>query len=184
MKKFITIAAALLLAGFAAIAQPRAIGLRLGYGASVSYQHTLGENFLSVDLDAIGFQGIGATVTYDWLNPFNTKIPWNNKGQWNWYLGAGATAGALLYPVHTLDNFKDVNNNIYAGLVGRCGVEYEFWFPLQLALEYRPTLGAYFHSYKQIDTSTGAVLNSSREAGFFQGGLYANAISLCVRYKF
>ena len=49
MKKIIVIAALMLGFAVAASAQPRAIGGRLGNGAEVSYQHTLGQNFLEID---------------------------------------------------------------------------------------------------------------------------------------
>jgi hypothetical protein len=42
MKKIIVIAALMLGFAVAAVAQPRAIGGRLGNGAEVSYQHSLG----------------------------------------------------------------------------------------------------------------------------------------------
>ena len=51
MKKTLIIIASLLAFAVVASAQPRAIGVRAGYGAELSYQHNLGsENFLEVDL--------------------------------------------------------------------------------------------------------------------------------------
>ena len=76
-----------------AVAQPRAIGGNIGYGVSVSYQHNLGPaNMIDLAVELPGFGGIGATCTYDWINPFGTQIPWNEKGTWNWSLGVGAGA--------------------------------------------------------------------------------------------
>jgi hypothetical protein len=49
MKKIILVAAMVLGFAAAAVAQPRAIGVRIGNGGEVSYQHTLGNNFLEVD---------------------------------------------------------------------------------------------------------------------------------------
>ena len=47
MKKMLILVAALLGFAVVATAQPRALGVRAGYGAELSYQHTLGsENFL------------------------------------------------------------------------------------------------------------------------------------------
>ena len=55
MKKIIAILfAALTVSSVAAIAQPRAVGVRVGYGVEASYQHTLGANFIEADL---GFNG-------------------------------------------------------------------------------------------------------------------------------
>lgn len=168
-----------------AASSPRAIGLRLGYGLSATYQQQLGEaNMVSLDVDIPGFTGIGATATYDWLNPFNAQFKQPAKGEFNWYLGVGASAGTLLFPRHTLDNFTDINTNIYAGVAARCGVEFNFWFPLQLAVEYRPTIGILYHSYKQIDNTTNTVLNHHNEVNFFAEGLYVTAFTFCVRYRF
>lgn len=160
MKKSLIVAAVLFVLGMAsAIAQPRAVGVRIGYGVELSYQHTLGNNMLSVDAGLPGFHGIEATVTYDWINPFSTKIPWNEKGEWNWSLGVGAAAG-WLWPADY--------NYAFVGVAGRVGVEYNFWFPLQLSVEWRPSFGPYF----------------GKPCGFYGGGLYAGGIAIGVRYKF
>ena len=53
MKKSFLLVAILAIVGAAtAVAQPRAIGVNLGYGIDVSYQHALGENNM-IDL-AVG----------------------------------------------------------------------------------------------------------------------------------
>ena len=113
MKKSILMIAILAVAGVAtAVAQPRAIGANSGYGVDVSYQHSLGEaNMLDLSVNIPMFNGIGATCTYDWINPFNTAIPWNEKGEWNWSLGVGAGAGIYGFKYPT----------IYAGVVGHVG---------------------------------------------------------------
>ncbi len=161
MKKFILVFAATVLAAVAVSAQPRAIGARFGYGLEVSYQHSLGtDNMLSAELSFPGFYGIGAAATYDWLNPFNTSIPWNHKGEWNWYMGVGGGAS------YWFSNYLNV------GVAGRIGVEYDFWFPLQLSFDWRPVIGPDF------------IFGEGGGVGFYGTGLYAGAISLGVRYKF
>ena len=66
MKKFILVLAATVLAAVAVSAQPRAIGARFGWGAEVSYQHSLGaDNMLSAELSFPGFAAVGAAATYD-----------------------------------------------------------------------------------------------------------------------
>ena len=123
MKKFGLIV--FIMAAFAAIAvaQPRAIGGRIGYGFEVSYQHGLGEsNMVSVDLGLPGFGGVEAAATYDWINPGGLTIPWNEQGSWNWYAGVGAGAG--IYGFGPVVGF--------GGVAGRLGIEYNFWFPMQL----------------------------------------------------
>ena len=76
MKKSLIVAALIFVLGTAsAIAQPRAVGVRLGYGVEFSYQHGMGDNMLSIDAGLPGFNGVEAAVTYDWINPFHTQIP-------------------------------------------------------------------------------------------------------------
>lgn len=163
MKRTVKIFAVAVVAliGFATVsyAQPRAIGLNLGYGASLSYQHNLGEaNMIDLAVEVPGFAGIGATCTYDWINPFNTQIPWDNKGEWNWAMGVGAGAG--------MAGWNGVAG--YAGVVGHVGVAYDFWFPLELSLDWRPNFGVGF---------------GKDFVEFNPGGLYYG-IQLGVRYTF
>jgi hypothetical protein len=168
MKRTVKIFAVAIVAliGFATVsyAQPRAVGLNLGYGASVSYQHNLGEaNFLDVAVDLPNFSGIGAHVTYDWVDPFGAKVPWNNKGSWNWYLGVGA-AGGFYNLFADLGQYKGG----YVGVAGHVGIAYDFWFPLQLSFDWRPNFGVGFWE---------------EGTNFNMGGLY-NGITLGVRYRF
>ena len=160
MKKSFLLVAILAIVGAAtAVAQPRAIGVNIGYGIDLSYKHGLGEaNMIDLSVNIPAFNGIGATATYDWINPFNTAIPWNEKGEWNWSLGVGAGAG--------IHGFKQPF--WYAGVVGHVGVEYNFWFPLQLSVDWRPNIG----------------LEGIQDAfGFYTSGLYTG-ITLGVRYLF
>ena len=144
----------------AAFAQPRAIGARIGYGFEASYQHSLGEkNMVTVDLGLPAFYGLSAAATYDWINPGDLMIPWENKGTWNWYAGVGASAG--FYGYNYIVGF--------GGVAGRIGVEYNFWFPLQLSVDWRPTIG---------------VVGAEGSAIFNTDGLYAGAIAVGARYTF
>ena len=141
-----------------AVAQPHAIGANIGYGVSVSYQHNLGEaNMIDLAVEFPGFYGVGATCTYDWVNPFGTKIPWNEKGTWNWSLGVGAGAGFIWGA-----------NWGYAGVVGHCGVAYDFWFPMELSVDWRPNIGACF---------------GKGGAAYYTDGLFTG-ITLGIRYLF
>ena len=159
MKKSIILVAilAIVIVG-SAIAQPRAIGANLGYGIDLSYQHSLGEaNMIDLSINIPFFEGIGATATYDWVNPFGAVIPWDYEGQWNWNLGVGAGLGIYGFKAPAF----------YAGVVGHVGVSYDFWFPMQLSLDYRPNIG--------IVGGEGITFNTS--------GLYSG-ITLGVRYLF
>ncbi len=158
MKKLFFTLAFAAMAVVAVNAQPRAIGGNIGYGVDVSYQHNLGEaNMIDLSVNVPAFAGVGATCTYDWINPFGTQIPWNNKGSWNWALGVGAGAG-----------YYWGKSQGYAGVVGHCGVAYDFWFPLELSVDWRPNIGAWF---------------DSDNAGYYLTGLYTG-VTIGVRYLF
>ncbi len=162
MKKFLFVAV-LAMASVMAYAQPRAIGGRLGYGAEVSYEHGLGSgNMVSLEVGVPGFAGIEAACTYDWIDPFGATVPWNEKGEWHWYMGVG---GAVQVPFQF--------NVGFIGAAGRFGIEYDFWFPLQLSLDFRPTLGVGI-----AGNGSGGV------AAGFGYDVYAGGLGLGVRYKF
>lgn len=138
-------------------AQPRAIGIRGGYGVDFSYQHGLGSNMLDLEVGLAGFNGLQVACTYDWIFPINS---WTYAGSWNWYAGVGGAVGFSWY-----------NNWANIGVAGRIGVEYNFDFPLQLSLDWRPVVGPY------IGLNGGG-------AGFNPYGLYEGGIALGIRYKF
>lgn len=138
MKKFFVFCVVALLATAAcenASAQPRAIGGRAAYGIDVSYQHGLGagDRMISLDAGYHSYCGVEAVVTHDWINPFGTQFPWEHKGQWNWYLGVGGGVSTCWL------------SNATIGVAGRVGVEYNFWFPLQLSIDFRPLVGPAFY---------------------------------------
>ena len=177
MKKIILIAFMAVVGLAAAVAQPRAIGANLGYGIDVSYQHTLGEdNMIDLSVNLPTFNGIGATATYDWINPFGLQIPWNNKGEWNWNLGVGAGLGIYGFRAPSF----------YVGAAGHVGVEYNFWFPLQLSVDWRPNLGLVVGGSGR-DTGIGmpARVRGEERGGvaFNTTGLYSG-ITIGVRYLF
>ena len=170
MKKILFVAV-LALASVMAYAQPRAIGARLGGFDGISYQHGFGDsNMLEVEagwgllgnIDNGIVRGashtIQAAITYDWIDPFGATVPWNEKGEWHWYLGVGGAGGWSV----------DIQQAGFIGAAGRCGIEYDFWFPLQLSIDYRPVVGALV----------------------YEGGancywdLWMAALGLSVRYKF
>ena len=160
-KSFFLVAVMAMLSMASAVAQPRAIGANIGYGISVSYQHNLSaSNMIDLAVEIPAFAGIGATCTYDWLNPFNTSIPWKYKGEWNWAMGVGGGAG-YYWP-----------RAGYAGVVGHIGVAYDFWFPLELSFDWRPNIGLGFGD-----------LGDYGNVWFNAWGLYSG-ITLGVRYKF
>ena len=195
MKKFLFVAV-LALASVMAYAQPRAIGVRLGEFDGFSYQHGLGDNNMlefEVGFNLGSFWGnrmvgwengnewhlyghsIQAAVTYDWIDPFGATFPAMPKGEWHWYLGVGGAGGFGWYG-SAYDRNAGVSagtdlNWGYVAAAGRVGVEYDFWFPLQLSLDFRPTLGAGL-----VDDLNGGA----------RAALHYDLFGLClgVRYKF
>ena len=137
MKKIILIAVMALGFAVAAVAQPRALGARFGNGLELSYQHTMEENFVSIDgglgLDFLNNSAVyaGATAVYNFMI---AKPEWTAEGEWGFYAGPGAAVGlGLGSPSHF---------NLAAA--GAVGLEYTFWFPLQLSIDFRQSLGYSF----------------------------------------
>lgn len=153
MKKIILVAAMVLGFAVAAAAQPRAIGLRGGYGVEATYQHSLGANFIEANLGLGGFNSLNVAATYNWML---VQPNWTSKGDWGVYAGPGAALGL---------GFGDAAG-LNIAVAGQVGLEYSFWFPLQLSLDIRPQLG--------LHTGGGA-------AGLYFGGWCP---ALGIRYKF
>lgn len=138
MKKLILSTFMLIGLAFSSNAQDiskNAIGLRLGdndgFGGEVSYQRGLSENNrLEFDLgwrnsnhvDAFKLVGL-----YQWV--------WNIDGGFNWYAGVGAGVGSWSVDKKYYGN--DASGS-YVLAAGDIGIEYNFDFPLQLSLDFRP----------------------------------------------
>lgn len=128
MKKIITIIAAIFVfASAAAIAQPRAIGIRGGYGVEASYQHTVGSNFIEADL-GFGF-GFGSRCNYSMATAIY-DFSLYKVDNFNFYAGPGLQLA--LYPS------ENVPVGFSMGIVGQAGVEYQFKAPINLSLDWRP----------------------------------------------
>ncbi len=129
MKKMFIIAA--LMIGFAGFASAqvdgKAIGVRLGYGGEITYQHPLSsQNRLELDL---GINTWGANV---WGTNLSGIYQWvwdlSDLGDgFNWYAGFGAAVGLG-------------NSDFGVGVLGQVGLEYHFNIPLMLSIDYRPGL--------------------------------------------
>ncbi|MBQ0127046.1 MAG: hypothetical protein KBS80_03535 [Bacteroidales bacterium] len=125
MKKIIAIAAALVAFASVAVAQPRAIGARLTYGAELSYQHGLGSNFAEFDLGMALGNHSGFTVSgiYDFLFPIENGF--------NFFVGPGAQFSAY--------TFKEAEQKVGLGIGGNVGIEYQFsGIPFNISVDYRP----------------------------------------------
>ncbi|MDR1459977.1 MAG: hypothetical protein LBI60_07160 [Bacteroidales bacterium] len=113
-------------------AQPRAIGGRLGGDVEFSYQHRLGKNMIDATAGlGLGYNhlAIDFTAMYDWVFPISS---WKQAGKWNWYVGPGAGLGFIVN--------RHVRIPVKLNLGGQIGVEYQFNFPLNLSLDYRPMI--------------------------------------------
>lgn len=142
-------------------AQPRAIGIRGGYGFEASYQHSMGDrNMLSIDAGLNFPFGLNAAATYDWIFPMS----WTSKGEFNFYAGPGLTAGFNVW-----EGYDGNHSYGYVGIAGRGGLEYQFWFPLQLSVDYRPAIAF-------------ALGDNGSSSSFYGGALYSFAFS--ARYLF
>lgn len=130
MKKFILVAFATLALAGAAMAQPRALGLRATYGAEVSYQHSINSNFIEADLGLFG-NGFYLTGIYDFI--------FASAEGFNFYAGPGAQIGFYTVKEECSDGCKKTTAKVGLGIAGQLGMEYRFSsIPLGLSLDWRP----------------------------------------------
>lgn len=139
MKKIIIALVALVVLGGSASAQWN-MGARInegwGLGAEFSMQKLFSEsNRLEIDLGLSWWGGLGAhhmytTVTgaYHWTFPIVAGL--------QWFVGPGAQLGLQLYRYD--DNHDSDETHFRLAAVGQVGIEYNFDFPLQLAIDARP----------------------------------------------
>lgn len=120
MKKIIAITVALVAFAAVAAAQPRALGVRAGYGGELSYQHSVGSNFAEFDLGLFN-NSAALSAIYDFIIAGN--------GNFNVYAGPGARLGMWT---------GKENSGFDLGIAGQLGLEYNFSFPLQLSLDWKP----------------------------------------------
>ena len=153
MKKILAIAVLALGISFAAAAQPKAIGLRWGWNFEASYQHNVnGADFVEANLGTFGFNSFDVSSTYNFMI---AQPAWTDRGEWGFYAGPGLA-------------FSFFSGTTIA-VQAQVGLEYTFWFPLQLAIDLKPQFGAWIGNHA---------------SGFYTGGLYGFAPALSVRYRF
>ena len=119
MKKFFAVVVAVFAFVALASAQPRALGVRVGWGGEISYQHTLGaENFLEVDA-GWGANSVSIGAAYDFqIAPV---------GPFGFYAGPSAQV------------WMGGDNDFVLGVGAQVGLEYIFpSFHLQISLDWRP----------------------------------------------
>lgn len=189
MKRFITAIALAVLCSAAASAQPRAIGGRVGAtGLEASYEHTLGSNFIETDLGMdFGFAGLGfkATGIYNFVF---ARPAWTDRGTWGLYAGPGISLGyvADMYRINWVNEnlpgnpgnvrkFKYSDYGFMFSFTGQVGLEYTFWFPLQLSVDIRPYIGLHVTDHNGMSNS---------RAEFYDYGLFGFIPTVSARFRF
>lgn len=194
MKKSLLIATMALVCGTMVYAQPRAIGGRLGWNEDFVYQHSLSDKtFIEFNVGLFdlsytpGHNVFSGGIHADFLHEWIWLTPeWTPKGEWNWFAGVGANVGWKWNDFHRVyskfsgkDYFYDAPA-FMVGAIANIGLEYNFWFPLSLAVDYRPTLGVLLG--REAGSSYASDGDGPSPIRLHTSGLYDFAIS--VRYKF
>lgn len=114
-------------------AQSNAIGARLGAGIGSGTEASLllginNNNRVEFTLGLDYTPAFNATAVYQWVFDLSQLEP-----GFNWYTGVGL--GILVYGENTITK-RDQGANV--GILGILGLEYNFDFPLQLSLDFRP----------------------------------------------
>jgi len=126
MKKIIVVALSVLAFTLAASAQPRAIGIRGGYGVEFSYQHSIDKNFIEGDL-GWSPKAINLVAAYDFV--------FAQAGIVNFYVGPGAQLG--IYSSEDSSGKKISALNL--GILGQIGFECQIpSIPLNVSIDWRP----------------------------------------------
>lgn len=182
MKKIFAIIILAAAVSVSAIAQPKAIGVRGGWGAlEASYEHYAGSPHFfefNVGLDYYWNFGFKAAALYN----FTVAQPsWTSRGEWGIYAGLGVATGYCANHTRINDELLGRYSHFYRGFMFsvpvQAGLEYTFWFPLQLSVDLRPYFGLSVDSYPQGD-------GRFSKTYFYNEGLYGFIPTLSVRYCF
>lgn len=180
-------------AATATFAQPKAMGIRTGIsGLEAAYEHNINRNQyieanfgIDFGYNANGKPGVKATAIYDfvWAHP-----AWTNKGSWALYAGPGITMGYVNDNVHYKVDKEVLHYDDDGFMLGVCvqvGLEYTFWFPLQLSVDLRPVVGMHVNNeYKVQSPIDPDVTYNGARTGFYDNGLLGFAPTISVKYKF
>ena len=124
-------------------AQSNALGARfgglLGGGAEASFQLGISNvNRMEFGLGLHsrgGWNAMSASAVYQWVFDLSSLEP-----GFNWYTGVGG--GLHWYSAYKVRNVTVYDGGATIAVLGVLGIEYNFDFPLQLSLDFRP--GIYF----------------------------------------
>lgn len=140
MKKVILSLALVLACVFTAQSQSSeyktAIGLRLGYPASISFKQFISEPGA---IEAfIGFRGYGYARLINIGALYQHHSPISSLEGLQWYVGGGAAAWLWTYDNDY--NFGGDYNNFNLAVMGCLGLDYKFAdFPINLSVDWIPT---------------------------------------------
>lgn len=192
MKKLFIALAIILGTAAIASAQMKSAGLRFGAtGFDLVYQHNMGsDRFAEADLgldfgyNVNGNVGVKATAIYNfvWARP-----AWTQQGTWALYAGPGLSLGFVddLVPYEVGDVIKGYyDNGFMFSVTGQVGIEYNFDFPLQIALDIRPYFGMHINDGRFRIPNTDTVVKYEKKIGFYDNGLLGFAPCISVRYRF
>lgn len=152
MKKLFTTMLVMLAVASVAFAQPRAIGGRFASTTDeFSYQHSITDG-MYVDLTAgYGYAFFSGWGHYD----VNASFDWtfNIKGIWNWFVGPSVGVGfgsGYNYRYYSRQGGYDIWGDYHStdapympfrlNVGGQIGFEWQFGIPLNLTVDWRPTL--------------------------------------------
>lgn len=175
-------------------AQPKAVGGRIGVtGLEISYQHNFRKaDFLEADAgldfgyNASGAAGFKATGIYNFTF---ARPAWTEKGTWGLYAGPGISLGYVNDRVrYRIGNagYQFTGNGFMLSLVAQIGLEYTFWFPLQLSVDLRPMFGIHVSDavYGNPDNNGIKTKLYDSKAGYYDNGWLGFAPTVSVRYRF
>lgn len=124
MKKFLITVVALAAFAFVSTAQPRALGVRGGYGAELSYQHSLSSNFIEADLGWAPGE-FNLVAVYDFI--------FASAGDFNFYAGPGVRVGSF----RTSSDVVGLN----VGVAAQIGAEFVIpAIPINISVDWRPVI--------------------------------------------
>ena len=121
----------------------RAVGIR---NTEISYQHSFNADFIQVDFGFLpaamktNGHSLNIAATYNWML---LQPQWTDRGEWGIYAGPGVALGFDM-------GFRAPTAGVNIAAVGLVGLEYRFWFPLQLSIEWRPQLGIHIGDWGKI----------------------------------
>lgn len=172
-------------------AQSKAIGGRIGVsGFEVSYEHIISKaDFVEADAgldfgyNANGQVGIKATGIYNFMF---ARPAWTQKGTWGLYAGPGISLGYVNDKVKTDRNHYYQEHGFMLSFVAQIGMEYTFWFPLQLSVDLRPMFGMHINDaiYSEPDSNGMKTKLKGSKVGYYDSGWLGFAPTVSVRYRF